>query len=87
MSTKIREEIQHIMCEIGELEEIVTASLGMLEDLNDTLPESKGTNMSKDRQIVLMQKVFLEKVKNGLTQSLKNLDDVWLDASQEEREK
>ena len=43
--------------------------------------------MSKDRQIVLMQKVFLEKVKNGLTQSLKNLDDVWLDASQEEREK
>lgn len=68
MSTEISEKIQHITCEIGELKEITEASLGILENLNDTLSEYEGANMSKDRQIVLMQKVLLEKLENGLIQ-------------------
>lgn len=87
MSTEISEKIQHITCEIGELKEIAEASLGILENLNDTLSESDGANMSKERQIVLMQKVLLEKLENGLIQIFNNLDDVWLDAMKEEREK
>lgn len=87
MSTEISEKIQHITCEIGELKEITEASLGILENLNDTLSESEGANMSKDRQIVLMQKVLLEKLENGLIQIFNNLDDVRLDAMKEEKEK
>lgn len=63
MSTDTKEKFEEILFKIMKLRDLAEADYSMLETLNNEILELEGTEMSKERQIVVVQKNNLERIK------------------------
>ena len=79
MSTDAKERFEEILFKIMKLRDLAEADYGMLETLNDEISDLEGAEMSKERQIVVVQKTILKELKNGLSESSIDLDEALLD--------
>lgn len=79
MSTDTEERFEEILFKIMKLRDLAEADYSMLETLNDEISDLEGAEMSKERQIVVVQKTILKELKNGLSESSIDLDEALLD--------
>lgn len=79
MSTDIKERFEEILFKIMKLRDLAESDYSMLETLNDEISDLEGAEMSKERQIVVVQKTILKELKNGLSESSIDLDEALLD--------
>lgn len=79
MSTDTKERFEEILFKIMKLRDLVEVDYSMLETLNDEISDLEGAEMSKERQIVVVQKTILKELKNGLSESSIDLDEALLD--------
>ena len=76
MSTDTEEKFEEILFKIMKLRDLAEADYSMLETLDSEMLELEGTEMSKERQIVIVQKTIL---KDGLSESGIDLDETLLE--------
>ena len=76
MSTDTKERFEEILFKIMKLAE---ADYSMLETLDNEMSDLEGAEMSKERQIVVVQKTILKELKNGLSESGTDLDEALLE--------
>ena len=79
MSTDTEEKFEEILFKIMKLRDLAEADYSILETLDSEISELEGTEMSKERQIVVVQKTILKELKNGLSESDIDLDEALLE--------
>ena len=62
-----------------KLRDLAEADYSMLETLDNEMSDLEGAEMSKERQIVVVQKTILKELKNGLSESGTDLDEALLE--------
>ena len=63
MSTDTKERFEEILFKIMKLRDLAEADYSMLETLDNEMSDLEGAEMSKERQIVVVQKNNLERIK------------------------
>lgn len=63
MSTDTEEKFEEILFKIMKLRDLAEADYSMLETLDSEMLELEDTEMSKERQIVVVQKTILKELK------------------------
>lgn len=79
MSTDTEEKFEEILFKIMKLRDLAEADYSILETLDSEISELEGTEMSKERQIVVVQKTILKELKNRLSESDIDLDEALLE--------
>ncbi len=79
MSTDTKERFEEILFKIMKLRDLAEADYSMLETLDNEMSDLEGAEMSKERQIVVVQKTILKELKNGLSESGTDLDEALLE--------
>ena len=79
MSTDTKERFEEILFKIMKLRDLAETDYSMLETLDNEMSDLEGAEMSKERQIVVVQKTILKELKNGLSESGVDLDEALLE--------
>ena len=74
-----KERFEEILFKIMKLRDLAEADYSMLETLDNEMSDLEGAEMSKERQIVVVQKTILKELKNGLSESGTDLDEALLE--------